>query len=94
MGNRLYVPKFGNLRKNLIKEYHDTKWAGHPGQQRTKALLEATYYWPHMREDIEAYVNTCLVCQQDKNEQQSPGGLLEPLPIPERPWESVTMDFI
>ncbi|KAL5775964.1 hypothetical protein ACOSP7_013524 [Xanthoceras sorbifolium] len=94
VGNRPYVPKFGNLRKNLIKECHDTKWAGHPGQQRTRALLEATYYWPHMRDDIEAYVKTCLVCQQDKNEQQSPGGLLEPLPIPERPWESVTMDFI
>ncbi|KAL5831904.1 hypothetical protein ACOSQ4_017258 [Xanthoceras sorbifolium] len=85
MGNRLYVPKFGNLRKNLIKECHDTKWVGHPGQQRTRALLEATYYWPHMRDDIEAYVKTCLVCQQDKNEQQSSEGLLEPLPIPERP---------
>ncbi|KAL5826612.1 hypothetical protein ACOSQ4_018409 [Xanthoceras sorbifolium] len=24
VGNRLYVPKFGNLRKNLIKECHDT----------------------------------------------------------------------
>ncbi|KAL5834635.1 hypothetical protein ACOSQ4_014132 [Xanthoceras sorbifolium] len=32
VGNRLYVPKFGNLRKNLIKECHDTKWAGHPGE--------------------------------------------------------------
>ncbi|KAL5831624.1 hypothetical protein ACOSQ4_016978 [Xanthoceras sorbifolium] len=42
VGNRLYVPKFGNLWKNLIKECHDTKWAGHPGQQRTRALLEAT----------------------------------------------------
>ncbi|KAL5749423.1 hypothetical protein ACOSP7_024026 [Xanthoceras sorbifolium] len=29
VGNWLYVPKFGNLRKNLIKECHDTKWAGH-----------------------------------------------------------------
>ncbi|KAL5733418.1 hypothetical protein ACOSQ2_033110 [Xanthoceras sorbifolium] len=94
VGNRLYVPKFGHLQKNLIKECHDTKWVGHPGQQRTRALLEATYYWPHMRDDIEAYVKTCLVCQQDNNEQQSPVGLLEPLRIPERPWESVTMDFI
>ncbi|KAL5840603.1 hypothetical protein ACOSQ4_013211 [Xanthoceras sorbifolium] len=38
VGNRLYVPKFGNLRKNLIKECHDTKWAGHPG--------EATHHSP------------------------------------------------
>ncbi|KAG8386598.1 hypothetical protein BUALT_Bualt03G0164900 [Buddleja alternifolia] len=36
-GRRLYVPKWGNLRKDLIKECHDTKWAGHPGQKRTMA---------------------------------------------------------
>ena len=30
-GRRLYVPKWGNIRQNLIKECHDTKWAGHPG---------------------------------------------------------------
>ncbi|PON77878.1 hypothetical protein PanWU01x14_022320, partial [Parasponia andersonii] len=28
-GNRLYVPKWGNLRKELIKECHDSLWAGH-----------------------------------------------------------------
>ncbi|KAE8703426.1 hypothetical protein F3Y22_tig00110469pilonHSYRG00022 [Hibiscus syriacus] len=52
------------------------------------------YYWPHMGNDVEAYVKTCLVCQQDKIEQRRPTGLLQPLPIPERPWESLSMDFI
>ena len=47
-----------------------------------------------MREDIECYVQTCLVCQQDKVEQRQPGVPLEPLTVAERPWESVTMDFI
>ena len=47
-----------------------------------------------MRDDIELYVKTCLVCQQDKVEQQQPAGLLEPFPIPEKPWESISMDFI
>jgi hypothetical protein len=47
-----------------------------------------------MRDDIELYVKTCLVCQQDKVKQHQPSGLLEPLPIPEKPWESVSMDFI
>ena len=31
-GKRLYVPKWGSIRRNLIKECHDSKWAGHPGQ--------------------------------------------------------------
>ena len=34
------------------------------------------------------------MCQQDKVEQRQPRGLSEPLPIAERPWDSVTMDFI
>ena len=40
------------------------------------------------------YVKTCLICQQDKVKQQPPVGLLEPLPVTEHPWESVSMDFI
>lgn len=93
-GDRVYVPKWGNLRKEIIKECHDSKWAGHPGMTRTLALLQNSYYWPQMRDDVDAYVRTCLVCQQDKVEQQRPAGLLEPLPIAGRPWESVSMDFI
>ena len=61
---------------------------------RTLALVQQSHYWPQLKEDVEAYVRTCLVCQQDKVEQQQPAGLLEPLPIAERPWESVSMDFI
>ena len=39
-------------------------------------------------------MRTCLVCQQDKVDHQLPAGLLEPLPLAIRPWESVFMDFI
>ncbi|KAL3499013.1 hypothetical protein ACH5RR_041745 [Cinchona calisaya] len=93
-GRRLYVPHYGNLRRELMEECHDSKWAGHPGMHRTLALIQNGYYWPRMRDDVETYVRTCLICQQDKIEQSKTAGLLEPLPIPERPWESVSMDFI
>lgn len=46
-----------------------------------------------MEEDIEAYLKTCQVCQRDKTERMKGEGLLQPLPIPERPWLSVLMDF-
>ena len=35
-----------------------------------------------------------MVWQQDKVEKRQLRGLLEPLTVGERPWESVTMDFI
>ncbi|PKI66399.1 hypothetical protein CRG98_013201 [Punica granatum] len=92
-GRRVYVPLYDNLRREILRECHDSKWAGHPRIHRTLALVEERYYWPQLRDDVEIFVKTCLVCQQDKTEQKSAAGLLEPLPIPERPWESVSMDF-
>ena len=41
-----------------------------------------------------AYTKTCLICQQDKVEKQKPTGMLDPLPVPTRPWESISLDFI
>ena len=35
-----------------------------------------------------------MVCQQDKVERRRAAGLLQPLPVAERPWVSVSMDFI
>ncbi|KAL0401393.1 UNVERIFIED_CONTAM: Transposon Tf2-11 polyprotein [Sesamum latifolium] len=92
--NRLYVPKGGDLRKSLISECHDTLWAGHQGKERTYALVQRAYYWPQMQDNVETYVRTCLICQQDKADHQKKAGLLQPLPIPTRPWESVSMDYI
>ncbi|KAJ8459417.1 hypothetical protein OPV22_032343 [Ensete ventricosum] len=58
------------------------------------ALVERAFYWPKIGTDVEECVRTCLTCQQDKVEQQKPVRLLEPLPVLERPWESISLDFI
>ena len=42
-GERWYVPK-GGLRRELLWETHDDRWAGHPGEERTLALLAKFYY--------------------------------------------------
>ena len=47
-----------------------------------------------MKKEIARYVSKCLTCQQVKIEHQKPGGLLQPLPIPEWKWENITMDFV
>jgi len=47
-----------------------------------------------MYEEIKHYVSTCTKCQQNKASHEHPQGLLQPLPVPERRWQQVTMDFI
>ena len=92
-GGRLYVP-VGNLKRELLTETHDTKWAGHPREERTMALLARSYYCPKMVDYVQAYVQSCLMCQLDKTKRKKFASLLQPLPIQEKPWESISMDFI
>jgi hypothetical protein len=47
-----------------------------------------------MKKDVADYIARCMECQKVKAEHKHPGGLLQPLPIPEKKWEVITMDFI
>ena len=40
------------LRWDLLKETHGTKWVGHPGEERTLALLAWSFLWPKKKEDV------------------------------------------
>ena len=47
-----------------------------------------------MQWDIKTYVRGCDACQRIKHETSKPAGLLLPLDIPQKPWHSVSMDFV
>jgi hypothetical protein len=47
-----------------------------------------------MEVDVYEYVQTCPSCQRNKPRTTRPGGLLQPLPVPTRRWDSVSMDLI
>ena len=57
-------------------------------------LLSRSYFLSKMEQDVEAYVKTCLIFQQDKSDKKKATGLLQPLLIPERLFESISMDFM
>ena len=47
-----------------------------------------------MREYVCHYIKSCTVCGRNKTPRHCPYGLLKPLPVLERPWDSISMDFI
>jgi hypothetical protein len=47
-----------------------------------------------MKEDVLTYVQSCTNCHMNKPEHQHPSGLLQPLPIPDKPWSSIGINFI
>ena len=50
-------------------------------------------YWVGMKKDVEEMVTTCDVCQHNKYMAMVSGGLLQPLDLPAKVLEDVTMDL-
>ncbi len=82
------------MRDTILKECHDGPLAGHGGAKRSTTFLRKSYYWPNLKDSVEEYVKTYLTCQQNQTLNKKQASLLQPLPILEGAWESVSMDFM
>lgn len=83
-----------DLIKSIISNHHDQPWAVHPGIGRTLSSIQRFYYWPRMDVSVAEYVAHCDVCQRVKHNNKRQPGLLQPLPIPEKPWQHIQLDII
>ena len=63
LNDRIYVPSYANLRKQLISLHHDTLHAGHMGKNHTLRHLQRWFFWPKMHHDVTHYVRHCHTCQ-------------------------------
>ena len=92
---RRFLVESPQERLELLRARHDAKTAGHLGIEKTLELIQRDgYYWQNMRRDVEDYVKSCDSCQRVKADKHRPFGPLQPLPIPERPWTHVGIDFV
>lgn len=91
---RLYVPDCGSLRLRILQDCHDRPLAGHPSRAKTLAAVSRYFYWPRMSEFVAKFVRSCETCARTKPRRHAPYGFLQPLPLADRPWRSVSADFI
>ena len=90
---RLFVPATNFIRTQLIKAAHATTASAHPGKTKTRQNVMDEYYWPGMSGDIDTYVANCKICRRTHAPRDKKPGLLRSLPVPDRPWQHVAMDF-
>jgi transposase InsO family protein/predicted aspartyl protease len=88
----VWVPAQDELRSRLVREAHEH--GGHHGVTKTLKRLNQSCWWEGMRAQVTDYVRGCEACARAKSSAQLPAGLLQPLPIPGRPWEVITLDFV
>uniref|UniRef100_A0A3B3INX7 Gypsy retrotransposon integrase-like protein 1 n=1 Tax=Oryzias latipes TaxID=8090 RepID=A0A3B3INX7_ORYLA len=90
--NRLFVPP--ELRSEVLQWGHSSLLSCHPGVKRTLFRVTERFWWPDMKKDVSEFVSACSVCAQQKSSNAPPAGLLLPLPIPQRPWSEISVDFV
>ena len=73
---------------------HASPIVGHAGFDKTIQRARKDFVWPGMKSDVKKFIRECDISQRVKAENLSPVGLLQPLPILDRPWLSISMDFI
>ncbi|KAM4056427.1 retrotransposon nucleocapsid protein [Hirsutella rhossiliensis] len=76
---RVWIPGSEPLRTRIIQETHDSHITGHPGRDLTYSTLSRRFFWPGAASDVR---------------RDTKKGLLKPLPIPQRIWSEITIDFI
>jgi transposase InsO family protein len=73
---------------------HAHSLLAHLGAHKTLIYLRDHVWWKQMSNDVHKYCESCIVCRKSKPNNQKPYGLLNPLPVPVRPWEAIGIDFV
>ena len=66
---RVVLPRKSQFKEILLREYHCSPLGGHAGELKTYLRLSAEWQWTGMRKDVNAFVQLCTVCQQQKVSQ-------------------------
>ncbi len=91
---QLVVPSNREIVGRIIASHHDSTTMGHPGIEKTRELIQRSYWWPAITKDVDKYVKSCQTCQRIKIDRQKRAAPLHPNPIPTRNWENISVDEI
>jgi hypothetical protein len=93
--SRVVVPhQCDHLKRDIMEAFHDTPFAGHYGIAKTCKAIQKLFFWTSMREDVARYVTNCVSCARNKARCHAPYDRLQTIPVPEKPWHSVSVDLI
>lgn len=83
-----------DLIQQVLKDYHDSPIAGHPGFQRAYEKIRTFFYWDNMKNDIRNYIRSCPVCQQSKTDFKPNKSPMEITTTSSKFCEQVAMDIV
>ena len=73
---RLWLGSNKPMQLKIMMALHSSPLGGHSGAPATYSKIKALFFWPGMKSDIWAYVQSCAVCLQAKPDRSRYPGLL------------------
>ena len=83
-----------SLIPTILSECHSSLIGGHFGFHKILSYLRNNFFWIGMRQSVKFFLQACDTCQRFKANSLKPAGLLQPLPIPDRIWSDISMEFV
>ncbi|KAF4482546.1 Transposon Tf2-9 polyprotein [Colletotrichum fructicola Nara gc5] len=94
MAGRSSTSLTSELDDEAIMEFHARPAHGHQGITKTWKRLRQQYGEKVTRERVAKAIKDCEVCLKSKPARHQPYGMLQPLPVPQTAWQSISLDFI
>ena len=88
--DKIVIPTL--LRVPAVRWYHD--FLLHTGETRMELTMGQHYYWPKMRETIQAFCKRCAMCRKTKKKQTKRGLLPPKANVETIPWHTLCIDLI
>ena len=64
---RVLVPQLTDLREEILREFHSSRFAVHPGGMKMYQDLRHQYYWNGLKRHVGDFVQRCLTCKTREN---------------------------
>ncbi|KAH9328547.1 hypothetical protein KI387_000655, partial [Taxus chinensis] len=91
---RIYVPRDGVLRLEILTKVHRAPYSAHPRVKKMHATSKQLYHWRGICRDMARFVLGCLECQKVNSKHQNPASPLFHQFILEWKWDTVSIEFI
>nr|GEU83546.1 transposon Ty3 Gag-Pol polyprotein [Tanacetum cinerariifolium] len=91
---KLMVGNNDTVRCKLVNHFHNFAEGGHSGVLAITKRFANWFYWNGMQKAIKNVVNECEIFHRNKADLTAYPGLLQLIPIPQKVWEDILMDFI
>lgn len=91
---KFYLSSTSSLIQKIIADCHLSPTGGYFRFHKTLSCIKHSFYWINIHRSVNEVLQQCDICQQYKIDCMKPVGLLQPLPIPNRMWTDISMDFI